>query len=227
MIDGFLGSSITGNSKEHQNGQFGVVHDINNVNSREYSESQAILLFNKNSIMRLYMYYHNINSLIVKRYIYRREAISVGTIEILHINTINSNSIFIGCCIKIYNVSKLLYIGDIVNNNNINFNVLLNSKVGYKYIVCIPHCILFNRSNRYGVSINDFILLDRSDINNIYYDNIDNVEFLYNNITIRYYGYIINNNISRSELQDINQSIVNKYLYDISINNNSSFSVKS
>ena len=190
------------------------------------TDKDILFMFKNNSIIRINMLYHNTKNFIIDRNIFRNEVISVGIMKIIHKNIINDNSIYIGCRFLLHNVNKYFYISDIIEVNNINYNVVKDISLESELIFSVPNIIMYNIKNKYGVGLNDFIIIPRNDnnISNILYNNVNDMNYIYNNISITYYGISLNNTMSRNNSVVINNlnTIFNKYIKDIHIHNNSS-----
>ncbi len=83
--------------------------------------SDAMNIFHKNESLRLFIYYHGINNIIISASIHRMEMVSIGKIKLLYKYIIDKNIIYVGCLIDIYNTNTSFYMGDFIKSDNINF----------------------------------------------------------------------------------------------------------
>lgn len=88
--------------------------------------------------------------------------------------------------------------------------------VNTRILFAVTHIVIYNKSNISGLSICYIIFIPFNNKTTFLYNNRDDLALIHGNISIKYYKYILNNNVNRhSPLAScINNNIVNKYFKD-------------
>ena len=242
-VDGFIGNLfLSSNSKSSEMSNDSNI-DLGSIDSDVQSNSmydvsvstnisttltmlEAKSLFESNKPVRLYTHYHGIGRTIISNDLHKYENICIGVLKVVYHKVVSENILYIGSLLNIHNNNTSFYIGDIIKNNNINYNIFFNLKVGQCRLFTVPHVILYNYHNNFGIGLNDIVVIPHNDNYSVLYDNINDMNFIHKNITLKYYGYLLNNKSQRNNSYslDINRNIIKKYLSDINRHNNSSSS---
>ena len=190
-----------------------------------YNLEQAMSLFNSLSDMRFHIYYHNIKQIVVDYNIHKRTMLLVGLCKLVFKKRISDSCIYVGLSFTVYNYNSTFYIGGFVMNDNINYSIFESMDINNDRLFTVPFVIMFNSINNFGLGISDLMVIPYHPNYSIYYDNFQDMNYIYSSVRIIYYNELLCNNVSRYSTRNrtINIKILNKYNNDLLKHINNSY----